>query len=70
MLLALLAGLLLIAVCSREKQAAIAHRSSLQKPLMGGWTLTYTPAAADHAPLSRSPSNTNAENLLGTAQNN
>ena len=41
MLLALLAGLLLIAICYREKQAAIVHRSSLQKPLMGGWTLTY-----------------------------
>jgi hypothetical protein len=35
-LLALLAGLLLIAVCNREMQAATVHRSSLQKPLMGG----------------------------------
>jgi nitrous oxide reductase accessory protein NosL len=35
-LLALLAGLLLIAGCHWEKQKATAHRSSLQKPLMGG----------------------------------
>jgi hypothetical protein len=35
-LLALLAGLLLIAAIYREKQAATDHRSGLQKHLMGG----------------------------------
>jgi len=39
---ALLAGLLLIAACEPE-QAATAHRSSLQKPLMGRWTLPTLP---------------------------